>query len=125
MKIDKTCLLGLILWLCAIGTNASTPDYWRSDSIKVMRLFKEAARLRTDTNYMLFFARKLAGLPYVGKTLEHNEQERLVVNIDSSIAPLSSRRCCTEAVYGPAHANIRQILRQTFGSYGIAAARYL
>lgn len=81
MKIDKTCLLGLILWLCAIGTNASTPDYWRSDSIKVMRLFKEAARLRTDTNYMLFFARKLAGLPYVGKTLEHNEQERLVVNM--------------------------------------------
>lgn len=77
----KILVLGLALWLCATGLHASTPDYWRSDSVKVMRLLKEAAQLKSDTSYMLFFARKLAGLPYVGKTLEHNEQERLVVNL--------------------------------------------
>lgn len=78
---NKIVFLGLVLWCCAIGLKASTPDYWRSDSVKVMRLLKEAALQKAETNYMLFFARKLTGIPYVAKTLENNEQERLVVNL--------------------------------------------
>ena len=60
---------------------ASIPDYRRSDSVKVMRLFRQASRLDSNTNFMIYFARQLCGLPYVGKTLEKNDNERLVVNL--------------------------------------------
>lgn len=56
-------------------------DYWRSDSVKVVRLLREASRLDTTANYMLHFGRQLIGLPYVGKTLEKHRQEQLVVNL--------------------------------------------
>lgn len=73
----------LLLWgsLAATTARAAGPDYWRSDSVKVVRLLRDAARLDTATNYMIHFARQLRGLPYVGKTLEHNAEERLVVNL--------------------------------------------
>lgn len=79
-RLRQTILATLLLvWgTCATAT---TPDYWRSDSIKVVRLLREASRLDTATNYMIHFARQLRGLPYVGKTLEHNAEERLVVNL--------------------------------------------
>lgn len=58
-------------------------DYQKSDSMRVMSLFKEARALKSKTmpSYMLFFARELKGLPYVAKTLEKNKNERLVVNL--------------------------------------------
>lgn len=65
------------------GKNDSSVDYQKADSIKVMSLFNEARTLKSKTmpSYMLFFARELKGLPYVGKTLEKNKTERLVVNL--------------------------------------------
>ncbi|MBM6991893.1 MAG: DUF1460 domain-containing protein [Prevotella sp.] len=78
----KKILLFYILFLCANHpATATQPDYWRSDSVKVMRLLKQASQLDSNTNYMLYFARQLRGLPYVAKTLEKNHDERLVVNL--------------------------------------------
>lgn len=76
-------ILTLLMWLAttAIGSQASTPDYWRSDSVRVVRLLEKAATLHPKTNHTLWFARQLCGLPYVAKTLEHNPEERLVVNL--------------------------------------------
>lgn len=76
----------LLLSLLAVITQASGQslsgvDYWRSDSVKVMRLLRKAKAQKAETNYMVFFARQLLGLPYVGRTLEKNDNERLVVNL--------------------------------------------
>jgi hypothetical protein len=77
----RIILLGALFFMVGRSAQAAGPDYWRSDSVKVMRLLKEASQQKAGTNYMLYFARKLAGLPYVAKTLEKNDQERLVVNL--------------------------------------------
>ena len=74
-------MLGILSLMASSGIQATTPVYWRSDSIKVVRLLKQASTLDSNTNYMIYFARQLRGLPYVGKTLEQNAEERLVVNL--------------------------------------------
>lgn len=76
----------LLIFLIAFTTQLSAQglkdvDYWRSDSVKVMRLFRQAKAQKQGTNYMVFFAKQLLGLPYVGQTLEKNDNERLVVNL--------------------------------------------
>lgn len=70
----------LFLCLCYTG-HAAKPDYWRSDSIKVARLLRKATLLDSGSNLMIYFARELRGLPYMGKTLERNKEERLVINL--------------------------------------------
>ncbi len=77
----KTILLSILLLAGRLSAAAATPDYWRSDSVKVVRLLAKAARLPSDTCRMTWFARQLCGLPYVAKTLEKNSDERLVVNL--------------------------------------------
>lgn len=69
--------------LLIIGTYAVTAQtvYTRSDSVRVISLLREAPKKQTTGQRMIFFARKLLGLPYVGKTLEKNKEERLVVNL--------------------------------------------
>lgn len=77
----------VLMTLCVISLLATASartvkaDYRRSDSVKVVRLLRQAAQPDTSTNYMIYFARQLCGLPYVGKTLEKNEDEKLVVNL--------------------------------------------
>lgn len=71
-----------LLFLCSCYTgHAAKPDYWRSDSIKVARLLRKATLLDSGSNFMIYFARELRGLPYMGKTLERNKEERLVINL--------------------------------------------
>lgn len=60
---------------------AAQPQYNHIDSLKVMRLLKLGAQLGKDENLMIRFARELKGLPYVGKTLDQNATERLVINL--------------------------------------------
>lgn len=55
--------------------------YQKADSLKVESLLAESKKRDTTTNFMLFFARKLLGIPYVGHTLEVNAEEQLVVNL--------------------------------------------
>lgn len=56
-------------------------QYERLDSIKVVGLLDGARRLPDGTNDVIYFARKLKGLPYVAHTLEVNKTEKLVVNL--------------------------------------------
>lgn len=67
--------------LCYSITLAAQPQYTRSDSLKVVRLLKMGKTFGQDENLMIRFARELKGLPYVGKTLDRNVNERLVVNL--------------------------------------------
>ena len=65
----------------SIFANNWKTDYLPDDSTKVVSLLKKAATQKNIGNKMLYFARQLAGVPYVGKTLEKNKQEQLVVNL--------------------------------------------
>jgi hypothetical protein len=79
MKILKYALFASLFFVVTSARSAEV-DYWRSDSVKVVRLLREAPH-QNDSNQMLYFARRLRGLPYVAKTLEKNEHEKLVVNL--------------------------------------------
>ena len=79
--MKKLIILFSLMLTVAMPSRSATPDYWRSDSVKVVRLLDQARRLPPSTNYMMWFARQLCGLPYVAKTLEGNDDERLVVNL--------------------------------------------
>ena len=56
-------------------------QYSKSDSMKVVSLLNSARLQAEGTNFTIYFARKLLGLPYVAHTLEVNKRERLVVNL--------------------------------------------
>lgn len=64
------------------GASAKTDiQYEKSDSAYVMGLLAEAQRQPKGTNYMIFFARQMRGLPYVAHTLEVNDTEKLIINL--------------------------------------------
>lgn len=77
----------IIFFLCLavlpMTVSAAGADYQRADSLRVMELFQKAKSVKAKgmAAYMVFFARQLKGVPYVGKTLEKNREERLVVNL--------------------------------------------
>ncbi len=78
----KHHILTLFLLIAIVNVHAASRfDYWRSDSLKVTLLLQEANRMDANTNWMLHFARKLCGLPYVAQTLEKNTEEKLVINL--------------------------------------------
>ncbi len=54
--------------------------YERADSICIVKLLTEAQQLPDTTNWMLHFGRSFMGKPYVGKTLDREMEEHLVVN---------------------------------------------
>lgn len=78
-KVMKLFVLLLLAWPLAV--QASGADYGKADSLKVMRLLEAAYREKPTTNWMVYFARLLRGVPYVAQTLERNSEERLVVNL--------------------------------------------
>lgn len=55
--------------------------YEKADSIKVMTLLSDAREQNDDVDYIIYFARKLRGVPYVSHTLEINKTEKLIVNL--------------------------------------------
>lgn len=59
---------------------ASAVTYTREDSVRVVQLLT-SARKEKPSNLMLYFGKKLTGLPYVAHTLEVNKREELVVNL--------------------------------------------
>ena len=71
------CLL-FLLWSGA-GTRALT--YTQQDSLRVVELLRDGARQPQGTNLMLYFGHSLLDVPYVGRTLEVNPREELVVNL--------------------------------------------
>lgn len=55
--------------------------YEKSDSIKVENLLADAIKQKEGTDYIIYFARRLRGIPYVAHTLEVNNTEQLVINM--------------------------------------------
>lgn len=73
----------VILFLCVISmyhSFATNVTELSEDSIRVCRLLSEASMLSADANKMLFFSKSFIGSPYVARTLEINDEEKLVVN---------------------------------------------
>lgn len=77
-------LLSLIIILCRC-LPAYTQDevkYLQKDSIVATELLKSCMNeCKTKDNCLMYFARKLKSVPYVARTLEGGECERLVVNL--------------------------------------------
>lgn len=76
-----TRLLAVAIVLLTTTCSALAQQYQPSDSILVESLLSEARQEKADTNWMVYFARKLTDIPYVAKTLEKNRREQLVVNL--------------------------------------------
>lgn len=78
----KTLFSTLLLFFAlAQHVSAVTPQYTKADSAKVVSLIAQAAKQPDGTNMMVYVARQFLDLPYVAKTLENNDRERLVVNL--------------------------------------------
>ena len=77
-------LLSLIIILCRC-LPAYTQDevkYLQKDSIVATELLKSCmTECKTKDNCLMYFVRKLKSVPYVARTLEGGECERLVVNL--------------------------------------------
>lgn len=77
-------MLSLIIILCRC-LPAYTQDevkYLQKDSIVATELLKSCmTECKTKDNCLMYFARKLKSIPYVARTLEGGECERLVVNL--------------------------------------------
>lgn len=77
-------MLSLIIILCRC-LPAYTQDevkYLQKDSIVATELLKSCmTECKTKDNCLMYFARKLKSVPYVARTLEGGERERLVVNL--------------------------------------------
>lgn len=50
--------------------------------IAIEAFLRDAKKQPSKTNFPLFFARKLLDVPYVAYTLEVNDEEQLVINVD-------------------------------------------
>lgn len=74
-------ILGVFLLVDIGESQAQTPQYTKGDSLKIVSLLAEAAKTDKTTNWVLFFSKRLEGIPYVAKTLEKNDKERLVINL--------------------------------------------
>lgn len=72
--------LALLLLLLPIHAMAQ-PQYTAADSTRIVSLIAAARKQTTKAARILYLARQLKGVPYVAKTLEHNDKERLVVNL--------------------------------------------
>lgn len=76
-----------IACICAVMATvvfAGNITYTKADSMKVVSLLAEGNEVYTKnskTNLMLFYGKKLQGIPYVAHTLEVNKTEQLIVNL--------------------------------------------
>ena len=73
----------LVLFMLVVCGFVSADDYSCSshDSALVVKLLKKAKNQPSNTNYMIFFARQLIGIPYVAHTLDISKRERLIINL--------------------------------------------
>ncbi len=80
--MKKRLLLTLIVVMSYVCYDyAANITYTKADSIKVVSLLREGARQPKGTNLMLYYGKKLCGIPYVAHTLEVNKKEKLVINL--------------------------------------------
>lgn len=75
--MKRLLLIGLILW----STCSAFAD--EQDRVSIEKWLQEAVSLPKDSCRTLHFAKKMLGVPYVAGTLDGNEEEQLVVLVDS------------------------------------------
>lgn len=81
MKHLLSVVLLAALWLLTPQAASAQAQYTPADSLRIVQLMAKAAKQPQSSNLVLYLARQLRGIPYVAKTLEKNDRERLVVNI--------------------------------------------
>lgn len=81
MKMRRWTIAAVLAIVQATVVTAAKIDYTKSDSLKVCQLLTQAKGQEPETNYMVYFARQLKDVPYVGQTLERNKTEQLVINL--------------------------------------------
>ena len=75
--MKRLLLIGLILWsACSVFAD-------EQDRASIEKWLQEAVSLPKDSCRTLHFAKKMLGVPYVAGTLDGNEEEQLVVMVDS------------------------------------------
>jgi hypothetical protein len=75
--MKRLLLIGLILWsTCSVLAD-------EQDRASIEKWLQEAVSLPKDSCRTLHFAKKMLGVPYVAGTLDGNEEEQLVVLVDS------------------------------------------
>ena len=75
--MKKIWLVGLMLWsACLLFAG-------EQDRANIEKWLQEAVSLPNDSCRTLHFAKKMLGVPYVAGTLDGNEEEELVVLVDS------------------------------------------
>lgn len=75
--MKRLLLIGLILWsACSVFAD-------EQDCASIEKWLQEAVSLPKDSCRTLHFAKKMLGVPYVAGTLDGNEEEQLVVLVDS------------------------------------------
>ena len=75
--MKRLLLIGLILW------SACSAFAGEQDRAHIEKWLQEAVSLPKDSCRTLHFAKKMLGVPYVAGTLDGNEEEQLVVLVDS------------------------------------------
>lgn len=81
MKILRSILFVLLVWLHGVCLSAKDVVYDKSDSLLVEYLLEQAAVMPVSTNYNLYFARQLLGVKYVNYILEQTDEEQLIVDL--------------------------------------------
>ena len=79
--------LSFLLWPTTSVAQSLDSSY--TDSLRVVHLLSEAAKLPSDTNLILWFARKFVGQPYVAKTLEVTKKKSSSSTCANSTVPLT------------------------------------
>jgi hypothetical protein len=75
--MKQLLLIGLILWsTCSVFAD-------EQDRASIEKWLQEAVYLSKDSCRTLHFAKQMLGVPYVAGTLDGNEEEQLVVLVDS------------------------------------------
>ena len=75
--MKRLLLIGLIFWsTCSVFAD-------EQDRVSIEKWLQEAVSLPKDSCRTLHFAKKMLGVPYVAGTLDGNEEEQLVVLVDS------------------------------------------
>ena len=75
--MKRLLLIGLILWsACSVFAD-------EQDCASIEKWLQEAVSLPEDSCRTLHFGKKMLGVPYVAGTLDGNEEEQLVVLVDS------------------------------------------
>ncbi len=75
--MKRLLLIGLIVW------SACSAFADEQDRASIEKWLQEAVSLPKDSCRTLHFAKKMLGVPYVAGTLDGNEEEQLVVLVDS------------------------------------------